>query len=140
MDIKPDNLVLDMDRDRDSITLKVIDFNISIIGTSHDVRPGRRGTTGYMAPEVIGPRQYSPILADLYSCGICMRDFLKVDRRGRRDRDDSLLFEAFVDFAERLCNQCPSKRPPLTKRPKIKEHLTEPQRDANATSSGRVVG
>ncbi|KAE9408769.1 hypothetical protein BT96DRAFT_785707, partial [Gymnopus androsaceus JB14] len=69
MDIKPDNLVLDMDRDRDSITLKVIDFNNSIIGTSHDVQSGERGTTGYMAPEVEGHEWYSPILADLYSCG-----------------------------------------------------------------------
>ncbi|KAE9397245.1 kinase-like protein [Gymnopus androsaceus JB14] len=76
MDIKPDNLVLDAGE-----TLKVIDFNLSIMDATCDVPPGRCGTKGYMAPEVEGPGLYSPVLADLYSCGICMDDFLDMDQR-----------------------------------------------------------
>lgn len=77
MDIKPDNLVLDVsDDDSPMFVLKIIDFNLSITHANHMVE-GVRGTEGYMAPEVEERNQYWPMLADRYSCGTCMEVFLE---------------------------------------------------------------
>ncbi|KAE9392366.1 hypothetical protein BT96DRAFT_1000454 [Gymnopus androsaceus JB14] len=120
MDLKPDNLVFDLTHAR--VQLKIINFNLSIMNATRPEAPGTRGTRGYMAPEVEGPMWYSPLLADLYSCGVCMDELLNVDQ-GQNQENINSSFEIFVVFAARLRNQSPSKRPPLTERPK----LTRPQ-------------
>lgn len=111
MDIKPNNLLLDIGSDASS-TLKIIDFNISIMDAhKRMVLPGARGTKGYMAPEVQGPSPYAPLLADRYSCGICMIELLNIDED--QENVDSC-FENFISFATKLCSQSPEKRPSLT--------------------------
>ncbi|KAE9391634.1 hypothetical protein BT96DRAFT_945217 [Gymnopus androsaceus JB14] len=75
MDIKPDNLVLDVKTYSRPI-LKIINFNISITTNAHLKASLTCGTKGYMAPELQEGRLYYPFLADLYSCGICMGELL----------------------------------------------------------------
>jgi len=63
-DIKPDNLVVDM-----NFSLKIIDFDFAMRVESEDeVVDGQCGTEGWMAPEMEKSR-YSPIKADRWSTG-----------------------------------------------------------------------
>ena len=63
LDIKPGNMVVFETR------LLIIDFDISVRVDGPDALiDRRRGTPGWMAPE-IGHEPYSPIRADLWSCG-----------------------------------------------------------------------
>ncbi|KDQ12963.1 hypothetical protein BOTBODRAFT_406545 [Botryobasidium botryosum FD-172 SS1] len=65
MDLKPENILVRPE----SIRLSIIDFSVSELVDSPDVMcQGFSGTKGWAAPEV-GPKPYSPILADLWSCG-----------------------------------------------------------------------
>jgi serine/threonine protein kinase len=71
LDIKPRNILVRSQDDR----LYIIDFDISVRvdGPNHftDIWCG---TVGWMAPEIGGPnRLYSPIRADLWSCGRVIR-------------------------------------------------------------------
>ena len=120
MDIKPDNLVLDIESSG-KIMLKIIDFNISIMDAHKwKVLPGPRGTEGYMAPEVLGTSPYLPLPADRYSCGVCMMELLNVDRD---EEDVNLCFEDFTVFAKRLLDQSPDLRPSLAKCPRSPDSL-----------------
>jgi serine/threonine protein kinase len=72
LDIKPQNIVALKNR------LFIIDFDISIRVSGPDMTIDRWcGTPGWMAPEIghqNGPRRpYSPIRADLWSCGLMLR-------------------------------------------------------------------
>lgn len=109
MDIKPDNLVLA----RPQYTLKIIDFNLSVVDVNRMIT-GVRGTKGYMAPEVQEGDQYWPFLADRYSCGICMKQFLEQGQYQENYRPSYLAFEI---FAAKLRSWTPSKRPSLMDRP-----------------------
>lgn len=117
MDIKPDNLVLDVvddDKYRSRPTLKVIDFNISILDRAHLSTSGIRGTIGYMAPEVEEGKSYFPFPADRYSCGRTMKELLGVESPDRVNRD---LYKAFTLFAAKLCHRNPTLRPRLLPSP-----------------------
>lgn len=63
-DIKPENLLLDRD-----FNLKFGDFGFA---TNRTFTSGRRGTFGYMAPEVLGGLDYDPKMADLFSAAVIL--------------------------------------------------------------------
>ena len=72
LDIKPQNIVIFRSQ------LLIIDFDISVCVSGPDALIDRYcGTSGWMAPEIgrqDGPRcRYSPIRADLWSCGQVLR-------------------------------------------------------------------
>lgn len=116
MDIKPDNLVLDVSHD--VLTLKIIDFNLSIMHADRMV-VGVRGTYGYMAPEVKECSWYLPFLADRYSCGVCLEMFLE---RGRNVENCRSCYKALAAFAVKLRSRSPSKRPLLIECVKLHSH------------------
>jgi len=71
-DIKPDNLVVDWD-----LCLKIIDFDIAMKVEDEDQQVhDRRGTEGWMAPEVEKKSSHSPIRADRWACGQVLRCLL----------------------------------------------------------------
>lgn len=117
MDIKPDNLVLDVGHGT-RFTLKIIDFNISIMHANRMVA-GVRGTKGYMAPEVEDCSRYRPFLADRYSCGVCIEVFLRPGRKIRHVERCCFSYSDFASFALKLRNWNPSKRPALTECPQL---------------------
>lgn len=118
MDIKPDNLVLDIGQDGTMFTLKIIDFNLSIMRANRMVA-GVRGTTGYMAPEVEECSRYRPFLADRYSCGVCIEALLKRGQKLRHVERCCFSYHDFASFALELRNRNPNKRPALTQYPKL---------------------
>ena len=63
-DIKPENLLLD-----EKFDLKFADFGFA---TKNEVSDTRRGTTGYMSPEVLGGYEYNCRQADLFSAAIIL--------------------------------------------------------------------
>ncbi|KAE9391461.1 hypothetical protein BT96DRAFT_945359 [Gymnopus androsaceus JB14] len=112
MDIKPDNLVLDVKTYSRPI-LKIINFNISITTNAHLKASLTCGTKGYMAPELQEGRLYYPFLADLYSCGICMGELLGLE--SPEQADCTHCHKAFRVFAKKLCSHSPKDRPLLWK-------------------------
>ncbi|KDQ06253.1 hypothetical protein BOTBODRAFT_72848, partial [Botryobasidium botryosum FD-172 SS1] len=65
LDVKPQNLLVDPGSGR----LTIIDYSVSERAGSMDLTiTGFSGTEGWAAPEV-GPKPYSPLGADLWSCG-----------------------------------------------------------------------
>jgi serine/threonine protein kinase len=104
LDIKPQNIVARSDR------LFIIDFDISVrVSGPNELIDRWCGTPGWMAPEIgrqDGPRRsYSPIRADLWSCGQVLR---YLAREGTVKEENP--FEA---LAWRLLNKRPQKRPLL---------------------------
>lgn len=117
MDIKPDNLVLDVVEESygSHPTLKIIDFDISILDSAHTLTSGTRGTPGYMAPEVETGDSYIPFYADRYSCGRTMKELLDMESSYWANRN---LYKAFMRFAAKLCAENPAYRPSLLSRPR----------------------
>jgi len=83
-DIKLENLLMD-----DHGTVKCIDFGFSTI-----VPPGKKikvfcGTPSYMAPEIVGRREYAGPCADIWACGVLLYAMLCgcFPFKGANDRD-----------------------------------------------------
>jgi serine/threonine protein kinase len=80
-DVKPANLILVVDPDRQTHTIKVLDFGLAKVTTGDDYDPGLTGenrmlgTPDYIAPEQITDAQKADIRADVYSLG-CTLYFL----------------------------------------------------------------
>ena len=108
LDIKPQNIVIV------SGQLFIIDFDIAVRVDGPDTLIDRwRGTRGWMAPEIgkhpDGPRRlYSPIRADLWSCGLVLR---YLSRNGAGKEENPL--EALTSD---LLNKNPRLRPLLCER------------------------
>ena len=105
LDIKPANMVVAR-----KSRLFIIDFGISVHVNGPDELIDRwLGTPQWMAPEIgdeHGPRrQYSPIRADLWSCGL-MLQYL-ASKRGEEN-------DIFENFAKQLLNSQPHLRPMLS--------------------------
>jgi serine/threonine protein kinase len=104
LDIKPQNIVALPHQ------LFIIDFDISVQVSGPNALIDRWcGTPGWMAPE-IGPRHgprcpYSPIRADLWSCGLVLR---YLAREGAVEEENP-----FGALARRLLNEKPQNRPLL---------------------------
>ena len=66
MDVKPENLVIDK---RNNLLLT--DFGLAVKFDPADPKASKfSGTLFYVAPEVIGKREYNPILADIWSAAV----------------------------------------------------------------------
>ena len=104
-DVKPDNLVIDNNRD-----LKIIDFDIAVRLTSEDQElEGDYGTEGWKAPEMMRhdpDLMVSPIRCDRWACGHVILRLLE-----QTGKDDVLLMQV----AEELKSADPMKRPSLPK-------------------------
>ena len=73
LDLKPQNILVDGHGQ-----LWIIDFGVSVqVKSIDDLRTGFVGTPGYTAPEV-GEKYYSPIWADLWSCGNVIQELCKL--------------------------------------------------------------
>jgi Protein kinase domain len=65
LDLKPENIIVDSSTGR----LSIIDYSVSQrVSGPDEMFAGFAGTLGHVAPEV-GQEPYSPIRADLWSCG-----------------------------------------------------------------------
>jgi serine/threonine protein kinase len=105
LDIKPGNIVVAR-----RSQLYIIDFDISVRVDGPDELIDRFiGTPPWMAPEIgdeHGPRHlYSPIRADLWSCGLVLRYL--ASKRGEED-------DMFKTLAAKLLNKNPRLRPMLS--------------------------
>jgi serine/threonine protein kinase len=105
LDIKPGNIVVTRQNH-----VYIIDFDISVLVNGPDELIDQwLGTPPWMAPEIgdqDGPRcLYSPIRADLWSCGLVLR-YLAL-RRGKEE-------DIFETLARQLLNKKPYFRPMLS--------------------------
>ena len=108
LDIKPDNLVY-----TDSYRIQIIDFDCAIrLRDENDKIDIELGTPDYAAPETrrrdVDERviPYNPLLADRYSCGVTISDFLYFDRLWGQ-------VDCLKNFADRLRAEDPCLRPSL---------------------------
>ncbi|KAI0296927.1 kinase-like domain-containing protein, partial [Multifurca ochricompacta] len=74
LDLKADNVLIDIKGDKHHLRLWIIDFGLSVFVEDEETMiKGYRGTPEWTAPEVgtlDGPStRYSPILADRWACG-----------------------------------------------------------------------
>jgi serine/threonine protein kinase len=105
LDIKPGNMVVTLQSH-----LYIIDFDISVrVDGPDELIDEWLGTPPWMAPEIgdrHGPRRpYSPIRADLWSCGLVLQAL--ANRRGKED-------DMFETLARQLLNKNPHLRPMLS--------------------------
>jgi serine/threonine protein kinase len=63
-DVKPENILLDS-----SFNLKLADFGFT---TAHEISYSRKGTYGYMAPEVLAKQEYRGEQADLFASAVIL--------------------------------------------------------------------
>lgn len=118
LDLKPENFVYD-----DALQAQLIDFDtaVKVKGVDEYITDDV-GTNEYRAPETFtkdesGALQpYKPILADRWSLGINIRDFLDTDPEG-----DVKQRRVLMDFSQRLMDTDPERRIPLTQWRKHKE-------------------
>ncbi|OAX43596.1 kinase-like protein [Rhizopogon vinicolor AM-OR11-026] len=104
MDLKPENILVSPDGRR----LSIIDFSTSIrVKGVEDMFSGIVGTVGYIPPEVAAGHHYSPIRADLWSCGKTLRELCE------RCRPSSPR-DALLDIARQLMSEDPDKRPMMS--------------------------
>jgi serine/threonine protein kinase len=104
LDIKPQNIVVLQNQ------LFIIDFDISVCVDGPDALIDRWcGTPGWMTPEIgheDGPRcLYSPIRADLWSCGLVLRYIASKSVVNEANR--------FRALTRQLLNKTPRRRPLL---------------------------
>jgi len=103
-DIKLNNLVYSH-----KFGLQIIDFDVVVkLDKDTDMVEGIVGTEGYMAPKIDNNQGlvYSPLKADLWSCGQVIMGFLLCMRVEE-------LHEELKQFASELMAYNPRQRPPL---------------------------
>lgn len=104
LDLKPSNILVD----RTCGQLWIIDFGISTqVKNIDEMCAGFVGTKGYTAPEV-GRESYSPIRADLWSCGNVIRELCQLCKPSRQRN-------ALLEASRELMNEDPLKRPEMSR-------------------------
>ncbi|KAI0299640.1 kinase-like domain-containing protein [Multifurca ochricompacta] len=118
LDLKPDNVVIDSERDRYCPRLSIIDFGLSVVVEDEETMiEGYCGTRRWTAPEVgtsdDSDTKYSPILADRWACGR-MLGYLEaqVPNQNVLDGDDS--WGILGRLWKQLLNSDPRSRPSLS--------------------------
>ena len=66
-DIKPDNILLDLDN-----TIKLCDFGVSKIITPGQLINDSCGTPAFIAPEILLDTPHNPYFTDIWSCGVVL--------------------------------------------------------------------
>ena len=66
-DIKPDNILLDLDN-----TIKLCDFGVSKIIPPGQLINDSCGTPAFIAPEILLDTPYNPYFTDIWSCGVVL--------------------------------------------------------------------
>jgi serine/threonine protein kinase len=99
-DIKLENLLIDR-----NYRLMLNDFSIAIqVATENTEVSDYCGTTGWMAPELVQRRSYSPIRADRWSLGLAIIALLEISKANNR---------LLVQKAKELMANNPQLRPSL---------------------------
>jgi hypothetical protein len=130
LDIKPGNIIVAR-----RSHLYIIDFDISVrVYGPGELIDRWLGTPPWMAPEIgdrYGPRRpYSPIRADLWSCGLVLRYL--ASKRGKED-------DTFETLAGQLLNKHPHLRPMLSLSCSGKAtHLSRSVKATHLSSSGKA--
>lgn len=65
--MKPENLLLTEERN-----IKIVDFGLSNFYQEGQLLKTACGSPCYAAPEMIAGKQYSPLAADIWSCGVIL--------------------------------------------------------------------
>ena len=104
LDLKPDNIVVQWDRDSKKVALNLIDFDISVFANAELTISESIGTDGWSAPEVSAGKPYNPLLADRWSCGRVL-EFLVERMKPSRVRETMHL------CSRQLMDPGPSLRP-----------------------------
>jgi serine/threonine protein kinase len=136
-DIKPENILLD-----EEFNIKFADFGFS---TKKETIGGKRGTIGYMAPEVLAGFEHDPKKADLFSAAVilfimktkhcpflkasCTDRYYKVVAQNDLDKFWKMhlnsngvkkeFSDSFKDLCGRMFSLNPSERPTIDE---VKEH------------------
>lgn len=131
-DVKPENILLDKD-----FNLKLADFGFT---TTSEVSESRKGTFGYMAPEVLAKKPYKGAEADLFASAVILfillsqhPPFIRAEEGDRyykkiiQDKwdkfwkvyEDENFTEAFKDLFSKMVSPSPHLRLTLQE---IKEH------------------
>jgi serine/threonine protein kinase len=103
LDLKPENIIMNSSTGQ----LSIIDYSISRrVRSPDEMITGFAGTPGYVAPEV-GHKSYSPIRADLWSCGNVLYNL-------SNRCQPSLRRDALVRVCIRLMSNNPLERPSMS--------------------------
>jgi serine/threonine protein kinase len=129
LDIKPQNIVVDPNK------LFIIDFDISVrVNGPMELIDRWCGTPGWMAPEIghqNGPKcRYSPIRADLWSCGLVLRYLAS-----KGDVEEENTFEVLT---RQLLNRKPLLRPLLHRLPWLYPQSSSTVGDSLSEAQGKM--
>ncbi|KAI0294684.1 kinase-like domain-containing protein, partial [Multifurca ochricompacta] len=119
LDLKPDNVVIDSERDRYCLRMSIIDFGLSVVvEDERTMIEGYCGTRTWTAPEVgtsdDSDTKYSPILADQWACGR-MLAYLEEQVPNRNVLDGDGSWGILGRLWKQLLNSDPRSRPSLWK-------------------------
>lgn len=122
-DLKPENLLFDK-----NFNLKIADFGFA---TKQDICKSKKGTFGYMAPEILENKEYNPQQADLFASAVILFILLtqhppflraettdryyKLISTGNWDKfwaahQDEKLSSSFIDFFTSMAGYEPTER------------------------------
>ena len=107
LDLKPDNIVVQRDRESKELDLSIIDFNIAVFADVELTISASDGTPGWCAPEISAGKSCNPLLADRWSCGRVLAFFTKHMKQSR-------LRETMLFWSQLLMNPEPSLRPSIS--------------------------
>lgn len=131
-DIKPENILLDKD-----FNIKLADFGFA---TKSEVSEERKGTYGYMTPELLAKQEYNCAQADLFAAAVILfiwlcqhPPFAKAEKNDKYYKEvldgkwkkfwkfyrNELLTEEFKDLFEKMASPDPTKRLTINQ---IKKH------------------
>lgn len=139
LDIKPDNILLSGSfADLDSIQVRLGDLGYASECRCDKTMTERKGTTGYVAPEILKGQEYDPKKADIYSLGITLLNVhdhpvqcdlprgsradvivrkykdargVQLQKLSRPSREYSARAYAYLSFIGKLCKICTEEYP-----------------------------
>lgn len=76
MDIKPENILLNVDKRGKITDLRLADFGLSVQVKRTDFEPSKGGSLGYMAPEMMQEKTRLDNRLDSYSLGVLLYNLI----------------------------------------------------------------